>query len=298
LWFYGVYQKEPSISALLLVLWPLACRRTLVEHWSALQRSHKVVVAAVVVAAAAPLLHMLVAVAQISRSGDLIYGAQLSTAQGLRLAGEAPLRLISKTGSVAWPMMAVLTLILLAVRVRRRQPIALEVVLVLVAGALLAMNVQTGFFESRYYLPSLGLLAVVFSLLTADLGPRSAVAAVWVVVLCAGFFLPTTFSWVRQWADLERAGGKLVLAVSAADATGCPVRITGLDPERTQSLPVLVRLKERPLKRSCGNGGAYLVEGSDAPADQRLLRACTHTWNTVGSWALTAGEIVRLRACR
>jgi peptidoglycan/LPS O-acetylase OafA/YrhL len=205
--------------------------------------------------------------------------------------------MISKTGSVAWPILIVLTLILLADRVRRRQPVALETALVLVAAAVLAMNVQTGFFESRYYLPTLGLMAIAFSLVTADIGPRSAVAAVWIVLVCAGFFLPTTFSWVSQWAELERGGGELLLAVSGLDAKGCRVRITGLDPERTLALPALVRLRKRPLERSCADGRTYLVEGSDAP-DQRLVSACAPARKTLGTWALTAGEIVSLRACR
>ncbi len=288
IWVFGVYQKETSVCVLLLAPVALLRRRDLLERWRRVAPRTRWLLAGGVVAAIVPLLHMLVETIAIMRRRNLEYGVHPTLGHGVVLSLLSLPELVGATESPLWPVILVICVTAAVALRRRRVRISLEAGLLTVAAAMVAMSVQTGFFVSRYYLPSLALTGIVLVLFAAR-SARVARGAVWVAAV-AVLMLPLSFAATSSWASGERQGVALV-DDTARLASGCPVQVSGLDPERQQALPVLLAVR-RPRVAVCSPARRYVVAGPRARP--RVVAGC----HLLGRWTLSSGEPVRLTVCR
>jgi hypothetical protein len=290
-WIMGVYHKEtsvcvlPLIAAVVLVGWPR------LREWRLLSTSRRAALGVLAAVVALPLAHVAIVGARIAARGDLIYGAEV---QGGRDVLEGFLDLydwahepLSENARLLMWGAIVLTAVASALR-RRIDPIA---VAALASGVLsLAFAGQSGVLATRYYIPAYALFAVAFALSLARLPTPVQVAGVLCVFL-AFTPLPGTRDEVQSWTDEERAGAAVVREVRELESAGCTIAMTGVDPETTQALPVLVRLERGAGTRPC-EAAAYFVTGP-VPEDNPLVAACAGG----ALAAVQEGPLVSLHRC-
>ncbi len=298
LWLLGVYQKEVSVCVLVLVPFLyLAARDRIATAVRAADGTRRLLLAVLAGAALVPLLDVAVEVALIVRRGNLVYGAQVRTGSAFRLTYDFVSDMPVATGSwLGWGLILITAAGLFASLARRRPDWLLGGCLA-AAAVCLAWSAQSGVSVSRYYIPSLALCSIGTVLVLAKLGRRSGLVAIAVVCAAVAVSAPVAHSRVAGWAADEKQGVSFVAAVARARASGCPVAISDLDPERTAALPVLSALTtDRSASDRACRGRAFLAAGprlapvlasACPPGDRRML----------GEWAL-GSETVRLVRCR
>lgn len=273
LWAFGVYQKEVSVCALALLACLLVAGRARArEELRRLTRSRRRVLAGLAAAALLPLAHVALEVGRIVAHGRLVYDARVRPG-GLGETLTAITRLGAALGTPSGYLLLLAAILGAAATIRARTPDWIQIGLLVTALAALAFSAQTDVLVSRYYIPSLVLLAIGAARATLALRrpARTAVASALLVASLAS--LGAAHHRVSAWAAGERNGTHLVTAVAGLDASGCRVAEQGLDPERTLSLPVLVALRH-PSAGPCRPARAYLVSGTTAPPAGSPTLAC------------------------
>jgi hypothetical protein len=272
-WALGVYQKETALAVVPLLLAALWAGRERLSSWGRLTRGRRVALAALGAGVVLPLLHVVIESLLIVGRGDLVYGAEVDSGQGIVRGLQDLYDWASEALPYAGRAMVVgaFVVTVLATLVRRK-------VDVLAYGALLSgvlalvLVAQAGVVSTRYYIPAYALFAVGLACSLARLPLAVQAAGVVAAVLA---FTPTTEArdGVRNYVDRESQQGELVQAVAEVEAAGCVVAAAGLDPEASEALPVVVAVERPRTARACEEGATYLVVGGDA-AGLALRRAC------------------------
>jgi hypothetical protein len=296
-WALGAYQKE--ISVCMIVLAPFLVATAWPEITVArgkLTDKRRRLITALALVALLPLIHVGVEDALVVHSGETIYGADVEPGAGaVHKAYSALAQMPSDTGSyMGWLVLGVLAAGALYGIVRRR-PDWLLIGLLTTAIVCLVWSAQTGVHVSRYDIPTLTPGGVGFCLVLSRLGARSSLTAVALISALVIVSAGLAHERVVAWANDEKIGVNFVDAVTRARATGCPVVITGLDPERTAALPVLSSSQNARRHRARCVSQAFVVEGPRAKTT--VLTACRRRgWQRVGAWRLQ-DEAVRLIRC-
>ena len=354
LWVAGVYQKEVSVCVVVLAPFLYLARRADIKQaFSRLDRGTHWLLVGVGTAILAPIAHVAVEVALVTHRGKLIYKTHVTVGSGavhdtIKFFTKMPTATGSRVGLVLFAVLA----LWVAVSVVRRKPDWLVLGLLLTGVVFLASSAQTGLAASRFYIPSLSLVAAGVSLVLARLVRRSDWVVIAVVAATVGVTVTQLRYWsphpgvalshpaialaalvsaglslllartghpavllavaavcvlivgsarmahraVAAWASDDKRGDAMVHAIARARSSACPVVETGVDPERSLSIPVLSSLiiDEQKQQPSCA-GRAFLVEGpSSSP---RLIAACPPPGRTeIGEWVLQ-GELLRLVRC-
>lgn len=291
-WCYGVFQKETSVCVLLAFALAVPLGRGLRQRLTARQLR----IASILVAiASAPVLAMLFEVARIVQAGSLAYGAHVKAGAGAMSAfGDAIRMMHSETHSRLGFVLLVVVLAGVVVSLWRRRPDWLQLALLVIALAALEMTAQTEVFASRYYLPSIALLALGAARAVSFL-PRGYARAIVagtsiLIVISAG----GAHSNVSSWASGDQLGDDLVTAVQGATHRGCHLTVAGVDPERTLAIEALVRYPDGP--GSCAGLPRYALLG---PSPARLPGSeCAATRRTqLGEWRVGNAEPIQFVRC-
>jgi len=208
--------------------------------------------------------------------------------------GAALVRMDSAIGSeIGWLLLAVVGVAVVGAVLRGR-PNWTVIGLFAAAVASLVWSAQSGYAESRYYQPTVALLAVAVPLLLANLPARYRLAPIIVLAVVAVISVPSGHRKVGRWAATERRENSFVRVARQLQETGCPVVVTGIDLERTTALPVLTRLGRRPFA-ACSEHAAYVAVGTIR--ENTLLRhACAPgTGRLIGTWRLAVEEVTLTR---
>jgi hypothetical protein len=293
-WYYGVFTKETSVCILLAVPVAVILLRRVTRQPS---RRQFEVVTGVGAIALLPVLVMLYEVARIVQRGSLEYGAHIQNGRGsvsvfVHALRVMPHQLMSVTGVV------VLATVIFALAVgavsRPLRPDWLLLTILVVALAALEMSVQTDFYESRYYLPSVALLAVGSARAVGGLPTRYLrllLAGACVLVLVSA---TKAHVQVERWAEEDQQGDVIVGAVRAATKDGCRLSIEGIDEERTQSITALVEYGRG--RADCVGAARQVLVGPSAT--QTPQAACAPAdGTTVGTWPFLGSHEVMLVRC-
>jgi hypothetical protein len=293
LWVVGVYQKEISICVLVLAAFLVLPRgRQIVRAVRGWDLAASLAVGLVGVVVVLPLAHVGVEVVRILRGGELVYYTKVQ-ASGFGSAVKAFGRMTTHTGSPIGPVLLAVSAVGAVPSIRRRQPNWAVIGLVATALAALAWSAQTPVFPSRYYLPTIALLAVACALTLAAASARTRWVAA-VVLLIAAVSGVSGYRRVDEWASQERAGVDLVNRVVQLKASGCPVVVTGMDLERGLALPVLVDLHRNDRGRCPTPHRAYEVHGVFSA--RGAVSPCLSPV-VFGSWNL-GSNYVQIARCR
>jgi hypothetical protein len=294
LWTYGVLQKETSVCALFLLVLLIPYGR---ETLAGLRRREPVTVAAAALAGAAllPLVLVLYEVIEIVRRGSLIYGGHVKTGGGAVstfIHGVAHMH-EEMHSRIGFALFAVVVAGVAASLWRRRFDWTLFAILI-VGLASFEMSFQTGIFTSRYYLPTIALLAVGSARVVRALPVVPRYASTFVVFGLILVSANGAYLNVRSWADGDQLGDDLVTATAAATHNGCHLTISGVDLERSEAIPFLLRLKPRP--RTCRGLARYVLLG---PTETRSAAAVCETEAPalVGEWRVSNAEPIQLYRC-
>jgi hypothetical protein len=237
-WCFGVFQKETSVCVLLVLLLAFPLGRNLRRDLSTPEIRVGAILGAI---AALPVFGVLVAVIGIVRSGSLVYGQHVKTgSSAIAVFGDAVRAMHSEMHSRWGFLLFVIVVAAIAVSLWQRRPDWVQVTILLLAVASLEFSAQTEVFTSRYYLPSIALLAVGAARAVGRLPPgyaRGAIVAAWVVT---AFSAGGAHSNVTSWASGDQIGDDLVNAVRMDTHRGCHLKIDGIDPERTAAIAGLV----------------------------------------------------------
>lgn len=299
LWAFGVLQKEPSISVLLLApfLWPTVRQQR--ERWALLDAGRRRGLGLLAAAILLPFVPMVARTAQIALTEGPLYG-DLSAGKSF------PTRLSDQLSQAAGVLhtelptiVAVASIVLLAAVAFRIGVDWLSVGLLAVAFGFVGFAAHAGVVASRYLIPAIALAALVLARSAVRLGPAVVVV---VGVLLVGGGLVTAYDargWVWGWVDSERAQEGLVREAAARAAGGCPVAVVGLNAEFVAALPVLMPLaREDP--RDCAPGERFVAlldeggPGTVTPPDDPVLAACRPDPEPV--WESTVGKLLRCTA--
>ena len=297
LWVVGAYQKEVSVCVLAAGPFIVAAGwQTWVRQVHPLAARRRLLLASAALLVLLPLLHVAIEVFRIASAGPLVYGAEVSPGpQGIHRLLDAVRNMTQSTGSlVGLLLLATLPAVIGACVVRRR-PMMLEAGLVACGITALVWSSQAAVFPSRYYMPTVALLAVALASFVARLRlPRRVclVAAAMLVAIVAASSV-SSYRAVRDWSADERQSALLVRTVAQLHSTGCPIFASGLDPERRQALPVLVRL-QRVAHSRCVGPEAFIVRGSGQGASA-LFNVCAGAETEIGRWRLNDLSVVVLR---
>lgn len=288
-WSYGIFQKETSVCALLALGLAIPFARQLRPRLTPKEMAVGLTLTGF---ALLPLLGMLYEVVRIVLRGSLVYGTHVKTSGGaLDVFAHALRRMRFATQSVAgYAMLSFIALFLVADLWRRRVD-WIELAIVAIALASLEMSMQTGYYESRYYLPAIALLAIAAARAAVQL---PAIMVRGVIVVVTGLALVSSESarsTVRYWAAGDQVGNELVASVRAHTNNGCNLTIAGVDPERTRSIEELVRFRDGPV--NCSRIGRYVVLGPSA----RLPQRCAPNHRLLGEWEVSHLEVIRLVRC-
>lgn len=298
-WVVGVYQKEVSVSVLVLIPFLYLARRTEVNQTvAALGAKGRWLLAGLGAGVLAPVVHVAVEVALITHRGHLVYnGNQVSPGSGqIRKTVKFLVTMPSATGSIVGLLLTVAIAAQVTTSLVRRRPDWLLTGLLATALVCLAWGGQSGVFPSRYYIPSLTLVSAGLILVLARARQREqriAVAVVLALVLGSALLAHRD---VQDWATDDQRGHAMVEAVARARLSGCPVVETGIDPERTASLPILSSLILHPPlpKPACLRRG-FVMFGPNP--NRAIAAACPRPARTlIGAWVLK-GEQLRLVRC-
>ena len=293
IWCYGVFQKETSICAFLLLVLIVPCGR---NWWRKLRSGeHRTLVAAAILAAAAlPLLIVLYEVAKIVERGSLVYGARVRTggsAVSVFLHGFGHMH--SETHSRLGFLLTAIVLAALLLGLLRRHVDWTLLALILVAFASFEMSFQSGVYTGRYYLPTIALLAIGSARAIRVLPkiPRYAVAGVAFALLLISANGANTNT--RDWASGDQLGDDLVSAVALSTNNGCNLRIKGVDDERSQAIAFLVSY-HHPF--DCKQVARHSLIGPSAT--QTPATACGILKPTlIGEWRVGNAEPIQLFRC-
>jgi hypothetical protein len=296
LWAFGVLQKEPSISVLLLApfLWPTLREQR--GRWALLDGGRRRTVGLLAAGILLPFVPMVVRTTQLALTGEPLYG-DLSAGKSLstRLSDQ-----LSQAGGVLHTelptVVFVASIVLLAAVAFRVGIDWLSVGLLVVAVGFIGFAAHAGVVASRYYIPAIALAALVLARSAVRLGP---VVVVVVGVALIGWGLVTAHNardLVWAWVDSEQAQERLVREAEARTAGGCPVAVVGLNAEFVEALPVLMPLaRERP--RGCAAGERFVAlldeggPGTVTPPDDPVLAACRPGPEPV--WIESVGRLLR-----
>ena len=249
LWIVGVYMKETSICALILVPFAIAAglpKLRRVEAW---------LLSAVLLL---PLLHVAYETLRIVERGKLQYGGHASTNPHVAL--DAFLRINGDIHSKLGTVVIDLAVVLLAVRAVRRDVDVFAVGLVVVGAANLQMSMATGQYPSRYYLATFVLAALVVARSLSRLPTMAGLVAVAAAGAVALHSFGGSHAAVSGWAQADENGVELAQTVHRLRSFGCTVRVAGLDEERTLAVAALGAA--HLVVDRCTS--SYLVAGSGA----------------------------------
>ena len=273
LWLYGVYQKESAVCVVLFIPFVALGSGRRLGQLKSLGRRRRLALAGIAAAVALPIVHVAVETIVIASRGELVYGMHLQGGGSIehftRAIGS---QMTFALGShIGWALLYAVCAGILAAILRGRPDWAMTGFFVTGLGVI-AWSAQSGFDASRYYIPTIALLAVALGLLLSSFSTAPRWLAIGVVVGFAVASVSATRARVVNWELTERDENGFVAAVADAKATGCPVVITGLDIERTIALPVLVALREG-TPSTCSDGSLFLGYGSYHP-DPALASIC------------------------
>lgn len=297
-WLIGVYQKEISVSVLVLVPFLYLARRAQVNRAvRALSPRRRLFLAGIGAAVLAPVLHVAVEVALIAHRGHLAYNGHRVNpgTREIRKTIKFFVTMPTATGSIVGLLLTVAIAIHVTVTLVRRKPDWPTTGLLTAALVCLAWSAQTEVYPSRYYIPPLTLVTVALCLALTQAGQRARLPAL--AAVCVLFFGSSFVAHrdVQKWATDDERGHSLVEGVARARSSGCSVVETGLDPERSASLPILSSLALTVRAHAPCAHRAFVVVGPNAKPS--LLAACPSRERTpVGSWVLQ-GERLRLIRC-
>ncbi len=292
-WCFGVLSKETSVCVLLALPFAIVRGPAVVQR---LGRRQRRIAAGVVAAALLPVFLMLYEVARIVQRGSLQYGARVQTGGGavsefVHALHVMPQQMMSILGVALLVGLVAAVVLGLFRRTRRLDWFALPILVVALAA--LEMSVQSGFFESRYYLPSIALLAVGAARAAAWLPTRYLRFVLLAGCVFALFSATKAHGEVERWAADDEQGNAIVSAVRAATRGGCGLSFLGIDEERMQSITALVQY-------GLGNvdcQGAPRQVLLDSTMNQTPEAACAPSLPTiVGTWPyLGSHEVVLVR---
>jgi len=299
LWLYGVYQKETSVCVLLLVPFFLRGHRGWLGRIRALPKPRRVALGAIAALVVLPLVHVGYETIAIAHRGELVYGMRVpSGSHAFVLFKDALEKMSGVLGSqVGWALVIAVAVGIVISAVLRR-PNWSVVGLFVTAVAALAWSSQSGFAAapqgSRYLMPTIALLAVAVALLIGSVPRAPRLIAVGAVVLIAALSVSDAHRDVEKWAATERQENAFVDAAARAQATGCPVVVTGLDLERQIALPILVKLQGR-VRQTCAARSLFVASGTSDP-DPALADTCAPKGRSlVGIWRLALERIALTR---
>lgn len=314
LFVVGVTSKEASISFLVAVPFLYAFlvgrwrERGLVHSLFGPLRNGGFLICAV--ALAIPLLWVAFRAGSISGEGADLYEAGAPTGTGEwtdRLRASWNLQRASLTGTVGspiWHALAVgLPFLAAAVVLDRRRMPWLALGLGLAAAVMLVLQGLPAVVTSRYFLPTMALLAMSASLLLAQAQGWLR----WTALAATAILVATGASAARQsvqaWAADEKATSSFVDQVATLTESGCTIHLAGVDIERSEALPRLVALKIDAIGRRCANDADALVVTlpSGAPqavGDTGVWSACREPWKpeaAAGIWVLLRCDALKER---
>jgi hypothetical protein len=291
-WCYGVLTKETSVCALILLALAIPLGRGVVRR---LSRRQIAVGAVLVGAALLPLLLMLYEVARIVQHHTLPYGAHVDSGGGAISELVTALRAMQhELDSVAGLVTLVVVVAATVVSAWRRRFDWVQLSILVVAVASLAMSVQTGYHESRYYMPTIALLSIGAARAIGAL-PLAYVRAIVVAAFVLAFVsaIPA-HSKTRYWAAGDQLGDDLVSVVRVDTRGGCGLSISGVDYERTRSIAALVAYPKGRL--GCVGMPRSVLLGPAAA--QSPAAACAPARpTTVGSWNVSNDEEIQFVRC-
>ncbi|MFL5953770.1 MAG: hypothetical protein ACJ76I_06655 [Gaiellaceae bacterium] len=260
-WLVGVYQKETSVCALAAVpfLAPMA-----LSKWRACAASpRRQIVAGIVIAAVLPVLHVLYHVVRIVESDQPKYGTQTTGGSGTGVAIVDTLaNLTNSLGSRIGLIVGVAALATVIASLARRRTDMVAIALVAVAAANLEMGAETGVFQSRYYLATFVLLAIVCVRGIASRSPRTIKQIGVLFALLVLLSLGPARTYVQQWATADQQGVELANAVKALRHQGCDVDVSRLDIERSDAIDALAKTEIG----SCGRRRYVVAQIGHGPA--------------------------------
>lgn len=296
----------PFLYLFLLRRWR---ERGLVQSYLDPLRSRAFVVSAV--ALALPLLWVAFRAATIGDEGADLYqaGAPAGTGEwGDRLRQAWNLQWASMTGAVGSPVWRALALVLpllaLAVYLDRRRVPWLALGFGFAALAMLVVQGLPAVVTSRYFIPTMALLAMATTLLLAEgrawLRWAALAAASIIVVSGAGAARDS----VEAWTAGEKQTSAFVAEVAALAQSGCRLHAANIDIERAEALPRLIALQIDEIEPRCPLPDATLVAtlaGSDPSSVGKtgLWEICRDEWRTQeseGMWLLVKCDRLRARA--
>jgi hypothetical protein len=297
LWLFGVYQKEASICAfvLLVPLYFVLDRRwraqrvidgPLHRHWS-----FRIVALALVL----PLFHMLYQISNVTTGGETVYGAEVPSGLSgwvTRLWDSAELQWSSASllEVELWVAVAfaVPWLLLAWILTQRRVP-WLALGLIATAIAVYLFQGLANVVVTRYFIPVAALLAVAAVLLLAD-GPRLLqVAAIAGVAIFAAQAVDAK-DLVNEWADYQETRIEGVREIAKYDPGRCPVYMSFLHAEDADAIPELVALEPTQGEHACGTDfEAYMIRGREQGqpvTNEAIYEVCAGSgWLGVGESA-------------
>ena len=240
---------------------------------------------------------MLYEVVRIVHGGALEYGAHVKTGRGSISVFVHAMRvmthqMMSIVGVVL--LVGVLVAVVVGFASRRRPVDWLLLTILIVALAALEMSVQTDLYESRYYLPSVALLAVGAARAVQVL----AVRYLRFVLVVGGVFAlvsaTVAHTHVQHWATADQQGDVIVSAVRAATRDGCRLSVTGIDYERTKSITALVEYSRGRV--DCSGVQRHVLLGP--LTNETPQAACAPDGaTTVGTWPFLGSDQVVLVRC-
>jgi hypothetical protein len=259
-WVVGVYQKEASLSVIPLLAAAAFAGRTRLAAWRHVGRARRAALLVIGAVFVLPLVHVAIETVQITRRGDLVYGAQVDQGRGIARGLQTLAAWTHEILPLQAQRVVIAALLLTLFTALARRRIDVLVLGVLAAGALtLVFAAQTNVAVSRYYLPAYALAVAAIVLSLARWPAVAQVAGLLLMLGVVHFWFSASRDEVKVWVDEEDGGAALVHTVAAAQATGCPVAVAALDIETTAALPVLVALERRPRVPACAGGATFLV---------------------------------------
>jgi hypothetical protein len=248
-----------------------------------------------------PLLWEAFRVATIGDQGANLYqaGAPTGTGEwGDRIRAAWDLQWSSMSEAVASPLWKALAIALpvlaLAVWLDRGRVPLLALGLGLAALLMLVIQGLPAVVTSRYFLPTMALLAMATTLLLAQgrtwIRWAGLAAALVLVVSGAGAARDS----VTAWADGERAGSSFFAQVADLAERGCRLHTWGLDTERGEALPRLLAMQMDGIRRGdCPTDDTLVVTlgvgPPESPRGADVGKACREPWEGRGTlhiWTL------------
>lgn len=278
LWTFGVLQKEPSISVVLLVPFVLLAIWADRHSWAHIDKSSRRLIVLVAVAMLVPLVPMIVRTSDLALADDHFYADQ--SAKG-NLVDKFVLQV------KLMPELLGTRLVIVLFALAGMAALAawlwrgvdwLGIGLLSVGFFTVLFAAEVGVATSRYYLPAVCITAMILVRSAARIGREAMVAAAVVLLMLAVIQARSAHGAVANWVAGERLEEQVVREAAVRIAGGCRVAVTGSNVEMVGALPVLVPLaREQP--RLCNGHQRFVVVidggGSISNAtNDRIIRSC------------------------